>query len=216
MCEHNLIFKYNYVNCINHSVSVGEFSQAITDVPVPANITNGTIATINVLLDQNILSDNQARLSFIASYIRVRGDQIIHDRQPEVELSILSTNLNLSNNFMDGNYLDFSIMNLNVNSLADCGKYKILPLQLNLDTPSINQLGEHVVYISGSIVNESTMMEFLTVIVLDVETSTCEYRLCIFCFLVTFVFNKSLINIVVIHCFSLQLVLMNRTICLIY
>ena len=127
-----------------------------------------------MLLDQNILSDNQAQISFIASYIRVRGDQIIHDRQPEVELSILSTNLKF-NDVMDGIFLDFSILNLNVNSLTDCGKYKILPLQLNLVTPSINQLGEHVIYISGSIVKESTMMEFLTVIVLDVESTTCEY-----------------------------------------
>ena len=184
MCEHTLVFNYNYVNYIIHSVSVGEFSQAITYVPVPANITNGTIATINVLLDQSILPDNQALLSFITSYIRVRGDQISHDKRPEVKLSILSSVVNLT--IVMNAFFGFSAMNLNVNSLEDCGKYKIVPLQLNLVTPSINQLGEHIIFISGSIVT----MEFLTQIVVDVETSTCEYQLCIFCLLVIFVCNN--------------------------
>ena len=117
-------------------------------------------------------SDNMTRLSFIANYIGVRGDQIIHEKRPEVKLSILSSNLN-PNNFMAG--MGFPITNLIINSLADCGKYKILPLQLNLVTPSINQLGEHIIFITGTIMNESMFMDFETRIVLDVETSTCEY-----------------------------------------
>ena len=133
-----------------------------------ANVTNGTIGTIDLLLDHESLNN---QVSITAFYTTVRGDRI-HDTQPRVEMSILPSNLNIP--VADSGYMVFPISHLNLTSLADCDKYKILQLQLNLVTLSIYQLGEHLIVMSGSIVNQSITMEFASQTVVDVETSTCE------------------------------------------
>ena len=146
-----MIFRY-------HSVSGGDFSRAITDVTVPASKSDGAIATIYVLLDQNILSvpDNQMQLTFTTHYIR--GDQM-HDERPIVELSILPSNLEIQNPTMNNVFLSLiPIMSINVTTLSSCcllshcGQYKILPLQFNLVSSSFYQLGEHIINIGGSVV----------------------------------------------------------------
>ena len=158
-----MIFRY-------HSVSGGDFSRAITDVTVPASKSDGAIATIYVLLDQNILSvpDNQMQLTFTTHYIR--GDQM-HDERPIVELSILPSNLEIQNPTMNNVFLMIPIMSINVTTLKNCGQYKILPLQFNLVSSSFYQLGEHIINIGGS-VHQS---QFVTQIVVNVTANTSEF-----------------------------------------
>ena len=157
---------------LNYSDSGGDFSRAITEVTVPANISNGTITTIHVLIDQNLLKDSSGNLlEFIPHYTGVRGDQRQHDVQPTVELSIMVNFGNMSASQM------FTVNLVNSSSLARCDgtDYRIQPLQFNLVSSSFYQLGEHIINIRGSVFAQN-QLEFVTQLVVNVETNISKYQ----------------------------------------
>ena len=141
----------------------------MTDVTVPANISNGTISIIHVLLNQDILSNPQ--LQFIPFYTGVRGNQR-HDVQPMIELTVPVTDLGVPN----ANTLNPFFVNLSSLEICDGTDYRILPLQFNLVSPSFYQLGEHIINIRGSAVMGPNPLEFATQLVVNVETNTSEYQ----------------------------------------
>ena len=95
----------------------------------------------------------------------------MHDEQPTVNLTVSPSNLKLMLHGFNS-FLPIPNTSLNSSTLENCDKYKILPLQLNLVSPSFYQLGKHIINIIGF---SSESIEFGTQLIVNVETNTSEY-----------------------------------------
>ena len=149
-------------------VELGDFSQAITTINVPANSTNGTIGEVHLLFNAN---EPTSSFELLLTYIGVRGNSP-HNVQPDIAFGISPSNFRLQ---AMPNRISFSSNSINTTALTTCElpngmEYSILPLEIRLASPTFYQLGEHLMIISGMVGN----VEFGSQLQVVVESDTSE------------------------------------------
>ena len=124
-----------------------------------------------MLIDQNILNIPSNRLVFVPFYTGVRGNQR-HALQPTVELTVM---ISVPNETIVMSTLEMFSVTPSSLALCDGTEYRMLPLQLNLVTPSFYQLGEHIINIRGSVIGPNPL-GLGTQLVVNVNTDIGEYQ----------------------------------------
>ena len=156
----------------------------ITTVNVSSDSKNGTIYTYYLQIDPNLYFSNDPTkntlVSITAQYVGIKmegSDQLMrpHDVQPVFVPFMLGANQ------MDTSLIIHTLSNIESSILENCsyynGSYGILPIQVRLVSPSLYQLGEHVILVSGELM--PTMMpeiHILGQLQLVVRPDTCEFN----------------------------------------